>query len=89
LTPKLLPERKAESETYISGESSFKTAEESLAPEMTGEKESLSPQTESVEEESYLETETTDNPLASSSFWTKLRPPLNPYLPPLPTVLKN
>jgi hypothetical protein len=76
-----ITQTKAEPESYTSGESGFESAEESLAPETTGQKESLSLWTKSVEEEPYLETKTTDDPSVSLSFWTEPRPPLNLYSP--------
>jgi hypothetical protein len=79
--PETSPKQKADPETVTSEESGFESAEESLAPKTKGWRESPDPQTKLVEEEPHLGTETNDDPLAYSSFWTKPRPPQNPYTP--------
>jgi hypothetical protein len=51
-----------------SGESGFKSAEESLALKTEGQRESPDLQTKPVEEEPHLETKTKDDPLSYLSF---------------------
>jgi hypothetical protein len=43
LTPEMSPEQKTDPETVTSGESGFESAEESLAPETEGQRESPDP----------------------------------------------